>query len=103
MKSSTPSRKERLRWYWAAIAGACAAVSSLPAADTNAPAPATPPPLTPQQFFEGGDTSYDDWVEFSTGGFLTQGNKPQFQQDYHNTGGVFGGISDLHYQRDLAK
>ena len=59
--------------------------------------------MTPQQMFEGGTKSYDNWIDLSTGGFITSGNKAQFQQSQQNPGGPFGGISDFHYQRDLDK
>ena len=63
------------------------------AADTN-----SPPPMTPQQFFEGGTNVYTDWIELSTGGFLTHGNQPQAEEIQHWNAGAFGGIEDLHIQ-----
>ena len=54
--------------------------------------------MTPEQMFEGGTNAYNNWVEFGFGGFLTKGNKSQFQQRNQNTGGAFGGIEDLHVQ-----
>ena len=63
------------------------------AADTN-----SPPPMTPQQFFEGGTNAYTDWIELSTGGFLTRGNQAQAEQIQHWNAGAFGGIEDLHIQ-----
>ena len=75
----------------------CAVLASLGvvarAADTN-----SPPPMTPQQFFEGGTNTYTDWIELSTGGFLTRGNKAQAEQLQHWNAGAFGGIEDLHIQ-----
>jgi hypothetical protein len=62
------------------------------AGDTNSP------PMTPQQFFEGGTNAYTDWIELSTGGFLTRGNQPQAEEIQHWNGGAFGGIEDLHIQ-----
>jgi hypothetical protein len=87
------------------------AVTNTPAtAPTNAPAPAAaaappvaPPPLTPEQMFEGGTNTYNNWVEFTTGGFITRGNQAQFQQRMQARGGAFGGIQDFHVQGDLAK
>ena len=60
--------------------------------DTNSP------PMTPQQFFEGGTNAYTDWIELSTGGFLTHGNQPQAEEIQHWSAGAFGGIEDLHIQ-----
>ena len=71
MKFQLPSRKTRLRWYRAAILGALAVAGNVSAGDTNAP-----PVLTPQQFFEGGEKSYDNWVDFSAGSFGITGNLP---------------------------
>jgi hypothetical protein len=97
MKSPTPSRKTRIRWYRAAILGALAFAGAA-SADTN-----TPPSLTPQQFFEGGAKSYDNWVDFSAGGFLNTGNRSQLQQSRQTSSGAFGGLEDFHYQSDIAK
>ena len=51
--------------------------------------------MTPEQMFEGGTNAYNNWVEFGFGGFLTKGNKSQFQQQNQNSGGAFGGIDGL--------
>ena len=74
-KQSRPSRRS-----WAALLGLCAVAGAVSAAETNAPPtsptpPAPPKPLTPQQFFEGGDKSYDNWVDFSVGGFMANGSR----------------------------
>jgi hypothetical protein len=80
-----------------------AAVTNSPAAVvTNAPPPA-PKPLTPEQMFEGGATTYNNWVELGVGGFATHGNDASFQRQQQNTFGLFGGIEDLHYQGSPAK
>jgi hypothetical protein len=93
-----PSRKTRSRWYRAAILSVLAVVGNVSAQDTNAPT--TP---TPQQFFEGGEKSYDNWVDFSAGGFLNSGNRSQLQQAHQTSSGAFGGLEDFHYQKDIAK
>ena len=81
-----------------------AATNAPPAAATNAaPAAAAAAPMTPEQMFEGGTNAYNNWVEFGFGGFLTKGNKSEFQQRNQNTGGAFGGIEDLHIQEQIAK
>lgn len=56
------------------------------------------PPMSPQDYFEGGTNTYTNWVEFSAGGFLTQGNQAEAEQMQHWSGGAFGGIEDLHVQ-----
>ncbi len=78
-----------------------------PATTTNAPAPTTEakaaPALTPEQLFEGGTNTYANWIDFSTGGYITHGNNAQFEQRQRSWDGPFGGISDFHYQRNLGK
>src|SRR5262245_16412193 len=76
-----------LRWTFS-IVSTLSAISVL-AAETSTNAP---PQLTPEQMFEGGETSYTNWVEFSAGGFITSGNKARFQQRLQTPGGAFGGI-----------
>ena len=84
-------------------AASAAATNAAPAAATNAaPAAAAAAPLTPEQMFEGGANTYNNWVEFGFGGFLTKGNKSQFQQQNQHRGEVFGGIEDLHIQQTIA-
>jgi len=100
-----PNRRIQKIWRklrWASVPGVWMAVSSLWAADTNKP-PATPEPLTPQQIFEGGSDTYNNWIELSTGGFFEHGNQGQLQQRRQTAGGAFGGIEDFHFQKDLDK
>ena len=75
--------------------------ATAPRAD-NAPAPAAclRAPLTPEQMFEGGTNPYNNWIDLSAGGFISGGNKAQFQQQHQTSGGAFGGIEDFHYQTD---
>lgn len=54
--------------------------------------------LSPEQLFEGGEKTYENWVEFSAGGILTRGNDAQAQENRRLRGSAFGGIEDLHYQ-----
>jgi hypothetical protein len=63
------------------------------AADTNSPTP-----MTPQEFFEGGTNTFKDWIELTTGGFLTSGNQAEAEQVQRWNAGAFGGIEDLHIQ-----
>src|SRR6266487_3495599 len=96
MKSRRPFPIGRIRWCCATMLGACAAVSAFSAEETNAPPAATAPPLTQVQMFEGGKDTFNNWIEFSTGGFLIEGSRSQFRQR-HRSGEVFGGIEDFHY------
>ena len=89
-----------LRWISLLSCGVAAAASA--GTDTNAPAKA-PPPLTPEQNFEGGAKTYNNWVEFSTGGIISTGNKSNFQQQHQFSGPAFGGIEGLHYGTNLNK
>jgi hypothetical protein len=59
--------------------------------------------LTPNQIFEGGTNAYSNWIEFSSGAMLTQGNANQATQGKQLNTGVFGGIEDLHYESQVAK
>jgi hypothetical protein len=94
-----PDRAARWFWYRRCIIGAlllsCGA--SARAGDTNSPA------MTPQQMFEGGPDTFNNWVEFSAGGLMTSGSTAQAQQRYRLSDEPFGGISDLHLQKDVAK
>ena len=58
-------------------------------------------PMSAQDFFEGGTNTYNNWVEFTGGGFLTSGNRAQAQSVQNWNNGGFGGISDLHLQAPL--
>jgi hypothetical protein len=61
-----------------------------------------PKALTPEQYFEGGEKTYNNWVEIGAGGLLTTGSKAQAEQSRHHARGAFGGIEDLHYQAEVA-
>jgi len=103
MKTKSPSRKRldqafRRAWYRRCIIFGAMLLSSgatARAGDTNAPS------MTPGQFFEGGTKSYDNWVELGVGGLITSG--AQAQQQYQLSNDPFGGVSDLHLQKDVAK
>ncbi len=71
--------------------------ASARAGSTNSPA------LTPEQSFEGGTNTYNNWIDLSAGGLMTSGNNAQAQQRYQLSDDPFGGISDLHLQKDVAK
>ena len=64
--------------------------------DTN-----SPPPMQPQDYFEGGTNAYTDWIALSAGGFLAGGDQDQAQQIQHWRQGGFGGIEDLHLQGNV--
>jgi hypothetical protein len=100
MKTKGIRPKERIRWCWIALVGICGGLPALRAADTNAPA-ATPPPMTPEQMFEGGTNTYNNWLELGSGGFITSGNKAQAEQNQQSWNGAFGGVKDFHYGRSF--
>jgi hypothetical protein len=102
MKIKSTAFKDRMRWCGIALLGLCGGLPTLRAADTNAPA-ATPPPPTPDQMFEGGTNSYNNWVEPAVGGFVTSGNKAQAEQNNQSRNGAFGGIKDFHFGTGLGK
>jgi hypothetical protein len=102
MKTERPFPIERIPWFWLFLFILCIGMSTLSAADTNAPA-AAPPPMTPEQMFEGGTNSYNNWVELATGGFITSGNNAQAEQNSQSWNGAFGGIEDFHYGTNFGK
>jgi hypothetical protein len=103
MKSINPFQVKKIRRCWVALLGLGAMVSPVSAAETNAPPAAVPAPMTPEQMFEGGTNSYNNWIEFSTGGFFTRGNHASFQQQHQIWGGAFGGIAGSHFGTNLDK
>jgi len=52
--------------------------------------------------FEGGTNTFNNWVEFSLGGMLIDGNVSQAQQSRRLPEGAFGGVSDFHCQSLVA-
>lgn len=104
MKAFRILQQHRNGW-WTALLGLGAALTTASAAETNTNTPpaAAPVELTPQQMFEGGTNSYNNWLDLSAGAFLTSGNKAQAQQQHQTSTGAFGGIQDLHVQGDVAK
>ena len=83
-------------WYRIGIAAVVASLwCCARGADTNSL-------LTPSQMFEGGTNIYNNWVEFSTGGLITSGNRAEAQQLLQERRGAFGGIEDLHMQGSVA-
>ncbi|MGD0744293.1 MAG: hypothetical protein ABSA45_03975 [Verrucomicrobiota bacterium] len=59
--------------------------------------------VTPGQIFEGGTNTYSNWIELSTGALLTQGYANGAEQRERLNTGVFGGITDLHYEDQVDK
>jgi hypothetical protein len=105
MKTKRPTKKQqdlaaRRAWYRHCIMVGAMLLSCGTAAragDTNSPA------LTPEQLYEGGTNTYNNWVDLSVGGMMVHGNNAQAQQQYQLSKDPFGGISDLHLQQDVAK
>jgi hypothetical protein len=83
-----------------ALFTACLAAISASGAETNSPPVKAEPALTPQEFFEGGKETYNNWIELGAGGFFVDGSKSQAQQRQRNNS-VFGGIEDFHYVQAL--
>lgn len=59
--------------------------------------------VTPEQWFEGGTNTYNNWIELSTGGLMTKGNAHQAERGQQLGTGAFGGIEDMHYSTEVAK
>src|SRR5208282_5963109 len=69
----------------------------------GAPAARAGDAITPEQWYEGGTNTCNNWIELSTGALLTQGNANQATQGKQLNTGVFGGIEDLHYESQVAR
>jgi hypothetical protein len=97
-KSAYPKKRQQrkarhsLRWQRLLAAAIVIGGTHARAADTNSP------PMSPQDFFEGGTNTYTDWIEMGGGAFVTGGNRAQAQENQHLANGAFGGIEDLHVQ-----
>lgn len=53
--------------------------------------------------FEGGEKTYENWIELGFGGLITSGDSAQAEQRHRLNEGAFGGIEDLHFQKEVAK
>src|SRR5688572_26703052 len=53
--------------------------------------------------FEGPEGAGNNWIEFGAGGMFTSGNQSQAEQLRRHSDSVFGGISDFHFQKEIAK
>jgi hypothetical protein len=102
MKSSRPTWNEKAPRCWASLLGLWMGTSAVLAADTNAPAASAEKPLTPQEIFEGGNVSYTNWIDLTTGGFIASGHNGQLEQEQQKSGNAFGGIEDMHYEQSLS-
>ncbi len=49
------------------------------------------------------EPTYNNWIELSVGGLITNGDTALFEQQHHVSGDVFGGIHDLHYEQTVDK
>src|SRR4051812_12618433 len=49
------------------------------------------------------ESSATNWVELTIGGLSIAGDEAQFKQEHHTSGDLFGGISDLHYEKTMDK
>ena len=81
---------------WAIGAAALAWTGRIVAADAFAG-------LKPEQMFEGGTNVYNNWIELSAGGFITEGDAASAEQREHMHQGAFGGIEDLHFEEAVNK
>ena len=47
------------------------------------------------------DPAFSNWINFTLGGLINNGNQGQFQQQHPVSGPVFGGIEDMHLEKSL--
>jgi len=106
MKRQSKPLFERLSRWLMSLLGlslTLAPAGAMAADDDDAQAPEEAPVLSPEEFFEGGANTYDNWIELAVGGWFPSGNTSQFQQSQRTQNDVFGGFEDFHYKRDLGK
>ncbi len=53
--------------------------------------------------FEGPEDAGNNWIEIGAGGMTTFGNRAQAEQNRRLSQGVYGGITDLHFEKQIAK
>lgn len=51
----------------------------------------------------GADDDFRNWIDFGVGGSLVHGDKAAFQQRTQTPTGVWGGVTDFHYEQDVGK
>lgn len=99
MKKKSRARNQRANrsgsaWSAPCLIGAALLVSAgLPAMADEEHEPAS---------FEGPEAG-GNWVELSAGGMLTSGSNAQAEQSRQLPHNAFGGIEDLHFQKDVTK
>ncbi|MFZ1221238.1 MAG: hypothetical protein WAO00_18255 [Chthoniobacterales bacterium] len=49
------------------------------------------------------ETTPKNWIELAIGGISLTGDEAQFKQEHRMSGDIFGGIEDLHYEREIGK
>jgi hypothetical protein len=102
MKTNSRMKRQKNsgpRLWWL---GVCLTSAAVWAGAGPARAAETNRPVSAPQMFEGGAKTYDNWIEFSVGGLMTQGNAAQAEQNHKLQRGAFGGIEDFHLQQTVA-
>ena len=104
MKRTSESTLNRMgRWLVSLLGLGMVMTPAAPAEEEAAEDVAETPVLSPEEMFEGGSGTYDNWIELGGGSWFPSGNNKQFQQGQRTQNDVFGGIEDFHYLRDLGK
>jgi hypothetical protein len=49
------------------------------------------------------ESSATNWIELTIGGLSISGDEAQFKQEHHASGDLFGGVSDLHFEKTMDK
>lgn len=105
MKTTSRSRRKKLprraAWLGHCVIGTALAAGVVAARAADEPKAEKPP--TPEEMFEGGKDTYNNWVEFSAGGLFTKGSQAQAEERLRHGAGAFGGLEDLHYQANVDK
>lgn len=106
MKMKSRSKNSRIQWKRrASLLGHCLIGTALATGliGVRAADEEKEEALSPEEMFEGGSETYNNWVELSFGGLFTSGSKAQAESRQRMKEGAFGGIEDLHYQGNINK
>lgn len=93
MKRKSKARNRTTIPAWAAFAATCACGASVVVAQD-----------TPKGDAEAKtEQDYRNWIDFSLGGNVINGDKGSFMERQRVPKGIYGGVTDFHYEQDVGK
>lgn len=72
-------------------------------ADGSADAKPTADGKTPAGVTAEEEPADKNWIEFGIGGLIIHGDEAQYSQEHRQSGPVYGGIQDLHFEQTVGK